>query len=269
MNFCTNFSVSNYGVNRASVNRSNNVSFSGLFSRRGEHKDTERTIYGTTYGEERVAREEAAATKRMIQRETLRNSDDPSVREMADKVGENPFLDEYYTQREFDKYHERVMAERAIKEAKLAAAAGNRKYDGQGNYTIADKKGRIVESGKGNAWDTRYEYDIKYHVDRFGEHYTMNEAMKESRPDGTYVIKTSPNPHAGRLEEKFENGSVEYVDNCTGKIKSVVLPDGSSFDIPNRFILVKPTGNSRQYFSQYDDKTVQLEVFNDGTYVKA
>lgn len=257
-----------YGVNygcmaQTNVKNASKPSFNGYMG----HKDTERTMYGTTWGEERVAKQHAEAKKRMIQRATLSESPDAWVREEAENVGKNPAWDEYLTQREFSRYHAEVMAQRAIEEAKLRAAAGKKNYDAGEAYNICDEKGRVVERGRGDQWETRYEYDIKYHVNRFGEYYTMNQAVKESRHDGTYVIKASPYSET-RLEEKFKNESIEYVDNCTGKIKSVKLPDGSRFDLSKRLMKAKQTENSRQYFSQYDSETPVLEVFNDGTYVK-
>lgn len=254
MNICSNYGFS-----------SPRVAFSGYKG----HKDTEPTPWGTTWGEARVAAEEAEATKRMIQRETLRKSDDPSVREQADFVGRNPIWDEYLTQREFNKYHDKMMALRAAEEAKLRAAAGKKNYDEGSGYDIKDSKGRVVERGFGDKWRKRYEYDITYHVNRFGEYYDMRGAVKESKPDGTYVIMASPNSRT-KLEEKFKNGSVEHLDNCTtDNILSVDLPDGERFGLGQRFLKAKQTANSRQYFSQYDDKNVLLEVFDDGTYTKA
>lgn len=264
MNISSNYGVNYCGYQKAAQANVSKPSFCGYMG----HKDTERTMYGTTWGEERVAKQNAEAKKRMIQRETLRNSKDAWVREAADKVGENPAMDEYLTQREFDRYHAEVMAQRAIEEAKLRAAAGKKNFDAGEAYTIKDEKGRVVERGRGDQWEKRYEYDINYHVNRFGECYTMNGAVKETRPDDTYVIMASPNSHT-RLEEKFKNESVEYVDNCTGKVKSVKLPDGSRFSLGLRLMTTKQTENSRLYFSQYNDKTPVLEVFNDGTYVKA
>lgn len=265
MNICSYSGMANYGYNRAcKAPKKACVSFGDYKG----HKDTERTPWGTTWGEARIAAEEAEAYKRLVQRETLRKSEDPAVREAADRVGENPVWDEYLTQCEFNRYHEKVMAERAIKEAELRAAAGKKNYDAGERYDIKDEKGRVIERGRGNQWESRYEYDIKYHVNRFGEHYTMNEAVKETRPDDTYVIRTSPYSQ-GRLEEKFKNQSIEYVDNCTGYIKSVKLPNGLSFDLSRKLMTVKPTENSRQYFSQYNDKTPVLEVFEDGTYVRS
>jgi hypothetical protein len=268
MNISSNYGVANYGYNKScmtNVQKTNkNISFAGYMG----HKDTEKTPWGTTWGEERVSKQNAEATKRMIQRETLKNSKDEWVREEAKNVGKNPAWDEYLTQREFNRYHAEVMAERAIKEAKLAAAAGKKNYSDGEIYTVCDKKGRVIERGRGDQWESRYEYDIKYHVNRFGEHYTMNEAVKETRPDDTYVIKASPYSNT-RLEEKFKNQSVEYVDNCTGMIKSVKLPDGSSFNLGKRLMTTKQTEESRQYFSQYNDKTPVLEVFNDGNYIQS
>ena len=49
-------------------------------------------------------------------------------------------------------------------------------------------------------------------------------------------------------------------------IKSIKLPNGDNFSLGKRFIEVKQTPNSRQYFSQYDPKTIILEIFDDGTY---
>ena len=266
MNICSNYGVANCGYNK-SANRNAqkaNVSFAGYMG----HKDTEPTPWGTTWGEERVARQEAEAHKRMIQRETMKNSKDAWVREEAENVGKNPAWDEYLTQREFDRYHAEVMAKRAIEEAKLADAAGKKNYSDGEAYTVCDKKGRVIERGRGDQWESRYQYDITYNVNRFGEYYTMEGAVKESRPDDTYVIKASPNSNT-RLEEKFKNQSVEYVDNCTGKIKSVKLPDGSHFNLGLRLMTTKQTENSRLYFSQYDSETPVLEVFNDGAYIKS
>ncbi len=271
-NYCSvypNFnSVKPQGIQQ-SVNReynnSSSVPFCSIFSR--GPKDTDRTMYGTTYGEERVARQAAEAHKRLIQRETLKESPYAWVREESDNVGKNPAWDEYLTQREFDRYHAEVMAKREAEEAKLAAAAGKKNYEGD-EYTVCDRKGRVVERGRGGKWESRYEYDITYPVNRFGEYYTMKGAVKETRPDDTYVIRVSPNS-AGRLEEKFKNKSIEYVDNCTGKIKSVKLPNGGTFGLSNRLMTVKQTEISRQYFSQYDDEKVLLEVFDDGSYKRA
>lgn len=265
MNINSNYSVFGCGFNRLFPSK-RNTAFSGLFSR-NEPKDTDMMPWGRTWGEHKASLREAAATKRMIQRETLKKSEDPSVREAAERVGENPFIDEYLTQREFDKYHEKEMAKRAAIESQLLAAAGKKQYDNLGGYIVKDKKGRIIERGKNDTWDTKYEYDIKYPVNRFGERYTMNEAVKETKPDNTYIIRVSPYSN-GRLEEMFPNKSIEYVDNCTGMIKSVKLPNGESFSLPNRLINVKRTDHSRQYFSQYNDKSVLLEVFDDGNYIK-
>ncbi|MCR5265729.1 MAG: hypothetical protein K6E29_03945 [Cyanobacteria bacterium RUI128] len=265
MNICSYSGVANYGYNKnCKAPQKSCVSFGDYKG----HKDTERTPWGTTWGEERVSAENAAASKRAVQRDVLSRSADPEVRAHADKVGENPVLDAYLTQREFDIYHQKMMAIREAEEAKLRAAAGEKNYAAGESYDIKDEKGRVIERGTGDQWEKRYEYDINYHVNRFGEHYTMNGAVKETRPDDTYVIMASPNSRT-RLEEKFKNESVEFVDNCTGKIKSIKLPDGRSFDLSRILMNVKQTENSRQYFSQYNDKTPVLEVFEDGTYVRS
>lgn len=267
MNIRSNYSVTAPSfnvVNKAGQKSNQGVSFKGYMG----HEDTERTMWGTTWGEERVARQEAEAYKRLIQRETLKNSPDAWVRDEAKNVGNDPAWDEYLTQREFNRYHAEVMAERAIKEAKLAEVAGKRNYNDDGTYTVKDKKGRVIERGTGDNWESKYEYDLRYNVNRFGEHYTMDNAVKETRSDNTYVIKASPNSNT-KLEEKFKNNSVEYIDNCTGHVKSVKLPDGTKFGLSQRFMDVKQTENSRQYFSQYNDKKVILEVFDDGTYTKS
>lgn len=264
MNICSNYGVVNYGYNKPANNIKNkNISFAGYKG----HKDTDWTPWGTTYGEERVSAERAAAHRRAVVRDVLKNSPDKWVRDCADDVGKDPAWDESLAQREFDRYHAEFMAQRNIEAAKLKANAGIKKYNDDGTYTIADEKGRVIERGKGDEWDTKYEYDIKYPVERFGEHYTIYGAVKETRPDDTYVIKVSQNSD-NIVEEKLKNKSIEYIDNCTHNVKSIGLPDGTTFAVENRFLFPKQTKDSRQYYAQYDDKTVVLEVFNDGTYSK-
>ena len=66
---------------------------------------------------------------------------------------------------------------------------------------------------------------------------------------------------------KFQVDGINYKALRVGNDYHLFTPDNKMFST-NRFLNVKQTENSRQYFDQYDDKNVKLEVFNDGSYEK-
>ena len=247
---------------------SNPYANSTNFGRKPKYDPNEILPWGQTRGSYELEKREDAARERAMKRDVLRRSDDPEVRRHAEEdFGKRPSLDDAMVQYEFQKYHEKVMAERRAKEAELAKDADIKQYSDDGSYKMLDEKGRVKEIGKGDDWTERYEYDVTYTMHRFGQTYDMTWCEKTSRPDGTYEIRTygsQPGKKGDILERKLKDGTVEKYDNCTrNNLLGVITADGKEITFP-KLTKVSRDMDVRTYTPAYGDdynlKSIKTEV---------